>query len=115
MTYLEKIKGTKLKQAVLKVYKVYGHKLYFLPLSLIGKHHPKDERGIGGLKNHIEKMCWFLDGVVARHMSQWYPNLSRPQTELEKMFALADFIVAREDFKIKREGKWGKIKRSLKH
>ena len=64
MTYLEKIKDTKLKQAVLKAYKIYGYKLYFLPSSLTGKHHPKDERGIGGLKNHIEKICWFLDGVA---------------------------------------------------
>jgi len=203
MRYLEKIKDERLKKAVLRAYTVYGYKLYFLPSSLTGKHHPKNERGINGLRNHIEKVCWFLDGLadefqytnatrdilfaaayfhdlgkvkqmtvsqeleykpdgkttrrtkvtrniggldlhpiisakmarefledqgveeetikvicdlVARHMSHWYPSLPRPQTELEKMFALADFTVAREDFKIERkEGKWAKIKRSLRH
>lgn len=203
MRYLEKIKDKRLKRAVLRTYTMYGYKLYFLPSSLTGRHHPKDERGINGLRNHIEKVCWFLDGIadefkysdatrdilftaayfhdlgkvrqttvsqelvyepdgkttrrikvirniggldlhpiisakmarefledqgieeetiklicdlIASHMSHWYPNLPRPQTELEKMFALADFTVAREDFKIERkEGKWAKIKRSLKH
>lgn len=202
MKYLEKIKDEKLKKAVLRANSVYGYKLYFLPSSLTGRHHPADERGLGGLRNHVEKMCWVLDGVadefkysdatrdmlltaayfhdigkvkqttvtqeltyeskdkisrktkverkiggpdlhpiisarmareflaeqgveeetisticdlIARHMSHWYPGLPRPQTELEKMFALADFLVAREDFKIERkEGKWRKIKRILK-
>jgi len=202
MKYLEKIKDLRLKKAVLKAYSMYGYKLYFLPSSLTGRHHPPDERGIGGLKAHIEKMCWFLDGVadefkysdevrdmlftaayfhdlgkvkqttvsqevsypekgqpkrevkvirnvggldlhsiisakmareflekegvkeetiqtvcnlVARHMSHWYPKLPLPQTELEKMFALADFIVAREDFRIEKEGKWKRIRKILKH
>lgn len=201
MKYLEKIKDERLKRAVLKAYKIYGYKLHFLPSSLTGHHHPVDERGINGLTTHIEKMCWFLDGVadefkysdtvrdmlltaayfhdigkvkqttvsheltyesdgsskrttkvirniggldlhpiisakmareflekegveeemiqticdlIARHMSHWYPNLPRPQTELEKMFALADFIVSREDFKIeKEEGRWARLKRRL--
>lgn len=203
MTYLEKIKDEKLKKAVQRAYSIYGYKLYFLPSSLTGRHHPKDEHGIGGLKNHIEKLCWFLEKVaeeyqysdrerdilytaayfhdlgkvkqttvtheltynesgkrkrltrvsrkiggpdlhpiisakmateflseagvdegtigiiyrlIERHMGHWYPNLPKPQTELEKLFALGDYIVAKEEFRIgKRESLWEKIRKKIKH
>lgn len=201
MKYLEKIKDLKLKSAILKAYSLYGYKLHFLPSSLTGRHHPPDERGIDGLNKHVEKLCWFLDGVadefqypdkirdilftaayfhdlgkvketkvsheltyrkkgieretrlvrevtgqdrhpiesakmareflalarvdtetiqticdlIERHMGHWLSYLPQPRTELEKIFALADFIVSREDFKIERKrGMWAKIKESLK-
>lgn len=201
MTYIEKIKDEKLRKAVLSVYSVYGYKLHFIPASLTGRHHPKDEKGLDGLRNHVEKVCVLLDWIaseyqfsdeirdilytaayfhdlgklkqttvqqeleyrennkvsrkvkvtrrisgrdlhpilgarlareyliregvkgetvqiiqdlIARHMAHWIRGNPKPETELEKLFALADFIVSRNEFQIgKKEGIWSKVKKYL--
>jgi len=199
MKYVDTIKDEKLKKAVKRAYKFHGYKAYFLPSSLTGKHHPPDERGIGGLNKHVEKVCWFLDGVVKEflytdetrdilltaayfhdlgkiknttveqcvsfpekgkpkrsimvsrnihgldmhpylsaklaqeflafegvkgetiqiisdiietHMSHWYGG-KRPTTELQKMFALADYIVAQEEFELRKENLWQRIRKKI--
>lgn len=56
--------------------------------------------------------------LIAKHMSHWYPWLPQPETELEKLFALADFIVSREEFRIQEGEKislWQKLKKKIKH
>lgn len=44
--------------------------------------------------------------IIECHMGHWYPYLPRATTELEKLFALADYIVSREEFNIKKKRKW---------
>lgn len=202
MKYLMKIKDERLRKVLLRAYMRYGYKLYFLPSSLTGKYHPKEERGLKGLEKHMDKVAWFVDKVsdefqysdevrdilltaayfhdlgkvkqnkveqeviyeangkikrqvkvtrdisgldlhpiisarmarkflekggieegtisvicdlIAKHMSHWYSSLPRPLTELERMFALADFIVSRDEFKIEEvEGRWSKIKKKIR-
>lgn len=63
MEYLEQIKDEKLRKAVLLMLKDWGYKLRFIPGSMTGRHHAKDELEMDGLKRHIEKMCWFLTKV----------------------------------------------------
>jgi len=199
MIYIDKIKDERLRKAVKKVYSKYGYKLHFLPSSFTGHHHPPDERGLDGLKKHIEKVCWFLDCVadeflysdevrdilltaayfhdigkveqikvneelilksrkakhqvrierevkgpdlhaqigvaiateylkeqgvdfsmiktiteiIDTHMGHWY--YKKPLTELQRMFALADFVVSRDEFRIgRKESRWTTIRKKLK-
>lgn len=200
MKCIEKIKDPKLKSAVAKAHAKYGYKLHFLPSSITGRHHPKDERSRGGLLKHIERLSYLLEliseefqypqeirdifltaayfhdlgkvletevkhemilgwrtkrqvrvsrevkdldwhplksvalakeflqkeqvdaktvnlvcALIKKHMGHWYPHLPKPQTELEKMFALADYLVSKPEIQIRRESLWGKIKYLIHH
>jgi len=181
------IKDEKLRKTVELMLYDWGYKLKFIPGSMTGVHHAKDERTMGGLSRHIEKICWFVtksseafklsdndkdillvcayfhdiskvrdtrvlekltywgknilrkvemarevkDGdrhpfesaimakeylvkaevdvctigiitnIIVCHMNHWYPRYPLPNTEREKMFALADYIVSREEFNVK--------------
>lgn len=183
------IKNEKLRKTVELMLYDWGYKLKFIPGSMTGVHHAKDERIKGGLSRHIEKVCWFVtksseafklsdedkdilivcayfhdiskvrdtrvlekltywgkkilrkveisrevkDGdrhpfesanmareylvkaevdvctigiitnIIVCHMNHWYPRYPLPKTEREKMFALADYIVSREEFNIKNK------------
>jgi len=56
-----------------------------------------------------------ITDIIKSHMSHWYPYLPQPQTELEKIFAIADFIVSRDEFQLKvpKESLWTRIKKRL--
>jgi hypothetical protein len=187
--FVEEIKDKKLRKAVELMLKDWEYKLKFIPGSMTGVHHAKDERIKGGLSRHIEKVCWFItksaeafklsdedkdillvcayfhdiskvrdtrvlekliywgkkilrkvevarevkDGdkhpfesanmarnylakaevdtctvgiivnIIICHMNHWYPRYPLPKTEREKMFALADYIVSREEFDVKEK------------
>jgi len=200
MKEFERIKDEKLRNAVLAAYSKYGYKLHFLPSSITGKHHPKDERAREGLLKHTKRLCHLLelicDGLeypqeirdilltaaffhdlgkvletkvvhevifgrkterrvtvsrevkdldwhplksaelakeflekeqvdektinlvcvlIKKHMGHWYQHLPQPQTELEKIFALADFLVSRPDIEIGRKKIWERIREHLIH
>jgi hypothetical protein len=170
--------------------KDWNYKLKFIPGSMTGVHHAKDEREKGGLRRHIEKVCWFVTksseafklsdedkdillvcayfhdiskvrdtrvlekmiylgkkilrkvevarevkeadvhpfesanmareyltkaeienctigiivNIIVCHMNHWYhPRYPLPKTEKEKMFALADYVVSREEFNLKEK------------
>lgn len=192
MKTYELIKDEKLRRAVKSAYDRYGYKLSFLPSSITGRFHPKDEHGREGLYRHIEKLVWFIEetckalnmdehtrdvlltvaffhdlgkvtetkvfhqvtyegtgvkrstlvsrevrngdfhpivssklarnfliaegvpveevdlicSIIERHMGHWYPYLPQPQTELEKLFALADYIVSRAEFSLQKKKRW---------
>lgn len=183
------IKDEKLRKTVELMLYDWGYKLKFIPGSMTGVHHAKDERIKGGLSRHIEKIGWFVtksseafklsdedrdillvcayfhdiskvrdtrvlekltywgkkilrkveiarevkDGdrhpfesanmareylvkaevdvctigiitnIIVCHMNHWYPRYPLPETEREKMFALADYIVSREEFNVKNK------------
>lgn len=194
--FLNKIKDPKLKRATILAFRINGYKFSFLPSSLTGKFHPKDEFGKGGLDAHTEKVCWYVDkiadefgypdhtrdlllvaayfhdlgkvkdttvalaltykgkktersvtvtrniggadvhpiissrmareymemegvleediqvicDIVSKHMSHWYGMLPQPNSELEKMLALADFLASRREITFERESWWQKLK-----
>ena len=192
-----KIEDERMRNAVRNVLRDYRFKLFYIPSSLTGKHHPLDERGTEGLLKHSEKLAWFLyqasiqlqlsiyvrdmlltaayfhdlgklkqtkviqvlsypklerrtevirevkrkdlhpilsaklareylekEGVdpstigiitnlIASHMSHWTPYLPQPKTELEKLFALGDFIVSRDEFRLSSHCKLYKLKKWL--
>lgn len=58
--FVEEIKDKKLRKAVELMLNDWGYKLKFIPGSMTGVHHAKDERTRGGLSRHIEKVCWFV-------------------------------------------------------
>jgi len=184
------IKDPKLRKTVELMLYDWGYKLKFIPGSMTGVHHAKDERKMGGLSRHIEKVCWFVtksseafklsdedkdillvcayfhdiskvrdtkvlekltywgkkilrkvevvrevnDGdrhpflsssmareyltkaevdastigiitnIIICHMNHWYhPRYPLPETQRERMFALADYIVSREEFSVKNK------------
>lgn len=53
------IRDPKLFEAVKKAWIYYRPKLELLPASFTGTHHPPCDQGIGGMKKHIENLCWF--------------------------------------------------------
>ena len=54
------VKNVDIFRAVWKCYEDYKPRLTLLPASLGGNYHPPDEREVGGLIKHIERMCWFI-------------------------------------------------------
>jgi len=60
MEFLDKISDKRVRQAVRKAYRHYRLPLHFIPATISGLYHPKDERGIGGLKRHTWKLCWLI-------------------------------------------------------
>ena len=41
--------------------------------------------------------------IILSHMGHWYKGLPEPTTELERLFALGDFIVSRPEFRLVQE------------
>jgi len=58
------------------------------------------ERFLVGAKVDI-KVIRKITRMIESHMNHWYPVSPLPTTEDEKLFALGDFIVTREDLTIK--------------
>lgn len=56
-----------------------------------------------------------IANIIVCHMNHWYyPKYPLPQTNREKTFALADYIVSRPEFSIELESKWSRLKRWFK-
>lgn len=52
-----------------------------------------------------------IANIIICHMNHWYhPRFPLPNTEMEKTFALADYIVSRGEFSIKFESRWSRFK-----
>jgi len=52
-------------------------------------------------ENVEESMIDLVVSLVSTHMSHWYPWCPQPNTEYERLFALADFLASRRDLEIK--------------
>jgi response regulator RpfG family c-di-GMP phosphodiesterase len=81
------------------------------------------ERDVYGYDNHAEVSAQLAEqylikhgvpeeqrnviaSIIRKHMSHWTPHAPQPSTELEKLFALGDFIVSRKEFTLRKERKW---------
>ena len=67
MKYWETIQDPKLRYAVRRALGENRWKLFYMPSSLTGAHHPNNEHGVNGLNNHIEKVAkicsYYSDGM----------------------------------------------------
>ncbi len=194
---VEKIEDGRIRNAVLKALSDYGYKLKYIPSSMSGRFHPRDERGKEGLLRHIEKVAWLvyqislqlnypallkdaligaayfhdlgkvaetkvvqevsykgkkisrevrvmreikkkdfhplasanlarkylekegldeetisvIEDLIKSHMSHWLPYLPQPETEAEKVLAIADFIASREEFQLQKGRKKSILRR----
>lgn len=50
-----------------------------------------------------------ITNIILKHMSHWYENYPQPESEYERIFALADFIVSRKEFRIEKKGVWERL------
>jgi len=60
LKYLE-IQSDMIFTAIEKAWKKYRHRLELLPASFSGHYHPPGDSQVGGLKIHIQNVCWFID------------------------------------------------------
>lgn len=60
LKYLE-IEDYEIMKAVEKAWENYRKRLKLLPSSFSGHNHPPKDREVGGMKNHIEYLCWYIN------------------------------------------------------
>jgi response regulator RpfG family c-di-GMP phosphodiesterase len=65
MKYWESIQDPQLRNAVRRALAENRWKLFYMPSSLTALHHPKDEHGVNGLSNHIEKVA-----LICNHFAE---------------------------------------------
>jgi len=99
---LGKVKETKVVQKIsypslertVEVSREIKKDLHPIYSSEIAEEYLKKEGVETSIINQIKK-------IIISHMSHWYPYLPQPETNLEKLFYLADFITSRDNFNLK--------------
>jgi len=79
--YIRSIKNPKLQYLVDNLVERYYDKLWKLPSSISGKHHPPDERGAIGLIRHICR--------VAKLCEEFVREFDLPQQDRDRLIAAA--------------------------
>lgn len=60
MNFLKEIKNERIRAAIKECSEDYRRILRIVPASFSGHHHPIEDRDVGGLLRHIEKVAWFI-------------------------------------------------------